>query len=169
MAGTADAPEPYPTTEGHTMLELLIPQHIDNTFRGQKAALWLFGLLALMRTFMGFNVMFNTHQVAITADGIPLDSYPAAAAQNIVAMFALLGLTYLSTALMSWVVLVRYRAAVPLMFTLMLLQFFAGSLLDKLHPLARVGEPPAGIVSFTALAILIVGWCLSLWRRKGAA
>lgn len=148
------------------MLELLIPQRIDNIFRGQKAALWLFGLMALMRTVMGFNVMFNTHKVAVTADGIPLDTYPTAAAQNIVAMFALLGLTYLTTALLSWVVLVRYRAAVALVFTLMLFQFFAGLLLGNLHPLARVGSPPAGLVNLTALAILLTGLALSLWRRK---
>jgi hypothetical protein len=87
------------------MLDLLFPQRIDNTFRGQKAALWLLALMALMRTAMGVSVMFNTHMTAITADGIPLDTYPAAAAANIVAMFALLGLTYFMTALVCWLVL----------------------------------------------------------------
>src|SRR4051812_24988000 len=128
------------------MLESLLPQRIDNTFRGQKAALWIFGLMALMRTVMGVNVMFNTRMVAVTADGIPLDTYPPAAAENIVAMFALIGLAYLTSACISWVVLVRYRAAVPLVFTLMLLQFVAGALLGRLHPIARVGSPPAAIV-----------------------
>lgn len=148
------------------MLDLLFPQNIDNRFPGQKAALWLLGLMALMRTMMGVSVMFNTHMTAITADGIPLDSYPVSAADNIVAMFALLGLTYFMTALVCWLVLVRYRAAVPLMFTVLLLQFLAGLLLRVFHPFVRVGSPPAAYVNLTLLTILLVGWGLSLWRRQ---
>jgi hypothetical protein len=150
------------------MLDLLLPQRIDNSFRGQKAALWLLALMALMRTMMGVSVMFNTHMTAITADGIPLDAYPAPAAANIIAMFALLGLTYFMTAIVCWVVLARYRAAVPLLFALLLLQFVAGLLLRVFHPFARVGDPPAAYVNFFLLALLTVGLVLSLWRRKDA-
>ena len=149
------------------MLDLLFPQRIDNTFRGQKVALWLLALLALMRTTMGATVMFNTHMTAITADGIPLDSYPAPAADNIVAMFALLGLTYFMTAIVCWLVLWRYRAAVPLVFTLLLLQFVAGLLLRLLHPFVREGSSPAAYVNSALLALLVVGWSLSVWKLKG--
>jgi|1185.fasta_scaffold395370_2 hypothetical protein len=148
------------------MLDLLFPKSIDNTFRGQKAGLWLFALIALMRTVMGVNVMLNTHKIATGADGIPLDTYPIAAAENIVAMFAMVGLAYFTTALIGWVALVRYRAAVPLIFTLMLVQFFGGLLLSKAHPLVRVGEPPASVINLTILTILLAGWSLSLWPRK---
>src|SRR4051812_33416586 len=148
------------------MIDLLFPGRIDNTFRGQKAALWLLALMALMRTAMGVSVMFNTHMTAINADGIPLDSYPASAADNIVAMFALLGLTYFMTAIACWLVLWRYRAAVPLLFTLLLLQFLAGLLLRTVHPFVRVGSPPATFVNLGLLTLLVVGWGLSLWKRK---
>ena len=74
------------------MLEQLLPRTIDNTYRGQKAALWLLGLLLLMKTAMGLNSIINGYKVATSADGIPLDTYPPAAARTIVALFGIWGL-----------------------------------------------------------------------------
>lgn len=47
------------------------PERVDNTHRGHKLALWLFGLLLLVRGTMGINSIVNARSVATTADGIP--------------------------------------------------------------------------------------------------
>ena len=73
------------------MLNPLLPQPIDNTYRGHKLALWLLGLLVLMKVLIGVNSMVNGYSVASSADGIPVDTDPVPAAQTIVSMFALLG------------------------------------------------------------------------------
>jgi len=61
------------------MLDLLLPRNIDNTYRGHKVALGLFGFLVFSKLTMGLNCVFNGHFVARNVDGIPFDSYTPAA------------------------------------------------------------------------------------------
>jgi hypothetical protein len=70
------------------MISRVLPQPIDNTYRGHRLALWLFGLLLFMKVAMSVNSIFNASSVASSADGIPLDTYTPAAARTIVSLFA---------------------------------------------------------------------------------
>ncbi|HYY97586.1 MAG TPA: hypothetical protein VE642_03295, partial [Pyrinomonadaceae bacterium] len=92
------------------MLDILLPRPIDNTFRGYKTALWLFGLVVGVRILQSLAVIFNGYSTAINADGLPLDSYPPAAAQTVVALFALSSLWRLTFCLVCALVLARYRS-----------------------------------------------------------
>jgi hypothetical protein len=148
------------------MFDRLLPRSIDNTYRGHKLALWLLGLLALLRFVIGVNSIFNGYAVMTTADGIPLDTFPAAATQSLVALWALLGLSHVVIGLLCVLVLIRYRGMVPFMFALLLLQHLGGRLIVHFIPLVRTGTPPAPIVNLTLLTLLIVGLALSLWKRR---
>jgi hypothetical protein len=148
------------------MLEDILPRSIDNAYRGRKIALWIFGLLVLMRSVIGINSIVHGAAVMSTADGIALDTYPAAAAQNLVAIWALLGLSNLAMGVLGVLVLIRYRGMVPLMFGLLLLSHLAGRLILQFHPIVRTGAPPASIINLTLLTLIIVGFALSLWRRR---
>jgi hypothetical protein len=53
------------------MFDKLLPGSIDNTYRGQKAALWLFGVVVGLRTLQSLAVLFNSYSTAIRADGLP--------------------------------------------------------------------------------------------------
>ncbi len=150
------------------MLEQLLPRSIDNAYRGRKAALWLFGLVTLMRTGQSLVVIFNGHSTAMRADGIPLDTYPPGAAQTVVALFALTGLYRLILSLLCLLVLARYRAAVPFMLLVLLLNYLAAQLLLRLVPIVKVGAPPAPYVNLTLLTLTAAGLLLSLWRRGDA-
>jgi len=144
------------------MIEKLFPEQFDNTFRGQKAGLWIFGLLLLMKITMGVNSTFNAATVATRADGIPLASYPAAAAGTIIAEFALLGVANLALCLVGVMALVRYRSMVPALFALLLVEFLARRVLLQLLPIARAGSPPGGYVNLVLFALMCAGLVLSL-------
>ena len=62
------------------MFDKLLPQPIDNKYSGSKIALWLFGLIVFVHILQSVMVILNGHLVAQSADGIPLENYPAAAA-----------------------------------------------------------------------------------------
>ena len=151
-----------PDVEAARMLDQLLPQRIDNTYRGHKLALWLFALVVFMRVAMSLNSILNSHSVAISADGIPLDAFPPAAAQTIVSLFALLGLASLMICLLCILALARYRSMVPLMFTVLLLQYLGGRLVLQFLPIVRTGTPPGVYVNLALLALMIPGVALSL-------
>lgn len=147
------------------MLSQLFPQRIDNTYRGYKLALWLLGLLLLMRIAISLGSIFNGHTAASSADGIPLDTFTPAGAQTVLSLFALLGLSRLMLGLIGILALVRYRAMVPLMFVLLLLETLGRKLILQALPIPRTGAPPASTMNLVLLALMIVGLALSVWPR----
>ncbi|HEV2707784.1 MAG TPA: hypothetical protein VGV59_17830 [Pyrinomonadaceae bacterium] len=147
------------------MFNQLLPQQLDNTYGGRRLALWLFALVVSVRIIQSVFIIFDGYSTVREADGIPLDTYPAAAAQTIVGLFALSGLYRLILSLLCVLMLVRYRAAVPFMFVVLLLNYLAAQLILRFVPLVRVGAPPASFVNFTLLALTAIGLLLSLWKR----
>ena len=148
------------------MFDKLLPQRIDNTYRGYRVALWLFGLVVGMMTAQSVLVIFNGYSTVMNADGIPLDTYPPAAAQTIVAVFALRSLLRLIIALLCVLVLVRYRRAIPFMFVILVLNFLAIQLILQFIPMVRTGTPPGTIVNRIMFALMIIGLALSLRTRS---
>lgn len=148
------------------MLDPLLPRHADNTYRGHQLALWVFGLLLLMKTGMSLSTILNGYTAATSADGIPLDSYTPAAARTVVSLFALWGLTNLVICLIALAVLIRYRGLVPFMFALLLFQQLGRYLVLQFLPIVRTGTPPGFVINLALLGLMIAGLALSLWRRN---
>ncbi|HEV8579605.1 MAG TPA: hypothetical protein VGX68_11050 [Thermoanaerobaculia bacterium] len=143
----------------------LLPQRFDNTYRGTRLALWLFGLFLLMKIAMSLNCILNGYSVATTADGIPLDTFTPAGVQAVLYLFAAWALAHLMISLLGIVVLVRYRSMIPLMFALLLLELLSRKLMSLFLPVVRVGTPPGYFVNLFLLTLMFVGLVLSLWNR----
>lgn len=143
----------------------LFPERIDNTYGGRKLALWLFGLVVAVRITQSVLIIVNGHSIARSADGIPLETYPAAAAQTIVAVFAISSLNRLIICLICAAVLLRYRGAIPLMFAVLALSYLASQVILRFVPIVTTGTPPGPVVNLAMFALMIIGFVLSLWRR----
>jgi hypothetical protein len=153
------------------MLERLFPARADNGFGGYRAALWLLGLFVALKLVMGLNSIFNTASVAQGADGIPLDSFPPAAARAVLTLFALTALGQLVLALTAAVALVRYRALVPLVYLALLAEQLARRFIVQANSVSPGGGGSGAWYFNTALAaVLALGLLLSLLpaRPRGA-
>jgi hypothetical protein len=147
------------------MLNQLLPRQVDKTYHGSPHALWLFAVLVSMRLVISLNSIFNGHSVASSADGIPLHTFTPAGARTVVSLIALLGLSNLMIGLLCVLVLARYRALVPFMFALLLLQHLSRTLILQVMPIDRTGTPPGFAVNLVLLALTVVGLVLSLRSR----
>jgi hypothetical protein len=147
------------------MINQFLPQRIDNSYRGHKAALWLFALVVSVRILQSLFVIFSGYSVAGSADGIPLDTYTPAAAQTVVALFVLLGVSRLILSLLCVLALVRYRSAIPFMFALQGVDYLARQVVLHFVPLVRMGTTPGPVVNLILFVLVIVGLALSLWRQ----
>lgn len=97
---------------------LLFPKTIDNVYRGHWLALVLFAPVLLFKSIIGFNVAglnptITTARILISADGVPLDSYPADAVAEIVYASASWGFVMVLLALVAVLALLRWRALSP--------------------------------------------------------
>ncbi|MBC7791276.1 MAG: hypothetical protein H7Z74_15120 [Anaerolineae bacterium] len=144
------------------MLNRILPAHIDNRYRGHPVGLWLFVPIALIKVSQSLTHLLKHDGGAQSISTIPLDTYPASAAQNVIGLFARLGLEQLLLASIFLLVLLRYRALIPLMYLLIVTHFVGGKIVAQFKPLVLAGT--SGVSTpFLIVAILsVVGLVLSL-------
>ena len=152
------------------MLDRLFPRQIDNGYQGRRAALWLLGLLVALKLVVSLNSIFNTASVAQGADGIPLDSFAPAAARTVLMLFALAALGQLVLGLVALAALIRWRALVPLLYLLSLVEQIARRLLVQSYQVPRSGDLSFGwYMNAGIVALLAIGLALSLMPARRAA
>jgi hypothetical protein len=156
------------------MLGQIFPKQIDNIYRGYWLAVWLLAPIVLVKAAMGLNSIINTRLVIESADKIPLDTYGAGAAATIIFLFKAWGLCLLLLSLLGALALIRYRAMVPLVYLLLLIEN-AGrkvmTLLDPLPTVASSAEPPSLslMINLALITALLIGFALSLGTPRTAA
>lgn len=148
------------------MLNRVLPVRVDNRYRGHPVGLWLFVPIALIKMSQSLTHLLKQDGGAQSLSTIPLDTYPAGAAQNVIGMFARLGLEQLLLAVIFWLVLLRYRALIPLMYFLMVAHFIGGRILAQYKPLALAGTSSVSTPFLVIAGLSVVGLILSLIGRR---
>jgi hypothetical protein len=147
------------------MLSQIFPQRFDNNYRGHKLALWLFVLVVVMKVAISLSSIFDTYNVVRSADGIPLETFTSGGAEAVISVTALLGLSHFLLASLGVLALIRYRAMIPLMYVMLLVEYFAKQWILLVHPIVRIGTSPRTYVNLVLIALLVAGLALSLWNR----
>ncbi|GAB3380302.1 hypothetical protein [Lysobacter fragariae] len=144
------------------MLSRLFPAIVDNRFRGHVLALWLFVPLALMKVMLGMVHILRADGGAQSVSTMPLDTYSAGAAQNIIALMARMGLEQALLGGVFLVVLLRYRALVPLMYLVAVVHALGSYEVKAMKPLALAGVSGASTMHTVIAVVSVVGLLLSL-------
>jgi len=150
------------------MSSRLFPTHIANQYSGHKLALWFFWVVVIVRGLQGISIIAGGASIVKDADGIPLENFPSAASQSIVAIFVVSGLSRLVLSLMGVLVVMRYRSAIPLMFAVLALDQLGKEFLLRIYPLYRVGNPIGPTVNLVLLALTLAGFVLSITSKKNS-
>jgi hypothetical protein len=153
---------------GTATFNQLFPRRLDNTYRGRKIGLWVFALVVAFRAAQVEGILVNGASILRDGHGIALDAFTPADVKTLAAIYALSGLGRIVLLLLSVLVLLRYRSAIPLMFALLVLDLALGQVV-LLHSVPIVRVPTASIVDLVLLAVAIIGLALSLWRRDTRA
>lgn len=144
----------------------LLPARLDNHFRGYKAAVWIFALITVIKLGLGLVHIFSADGGAQTLSHIPLDSYSAGAAQNVVGLFARMGLEQLLLGALFVIVLLRYRTLIPLIFLLALVAQAGAFALAACKPLSLTVSSGAAPMHLVLSGLYIAGLALSLLGGK---
>jgi len=144
------------------MLNRIFPEHMDNHYRGNKLAHWFFVPITFMKIMISLVHIFYVDGGAQSISTIPLDTYPAGAAQNVIALFARIGLDQFLIGLIFVIVLFRYRAMIPLMYILIMLHYIAKEGIISMKPLDLVSTSGASTPHLILLILSMSGLILSL-------
>jgi hypothetical protein len=148
------------------MLERIFPKCIDNRYRGYRAALWLLYGLTFVNVAIALVAIFRKDGGAQSADRIPLDTYGVAAAQAVIGVVAFLGLAKLLMGLLSVLALIRYRALVPLMYLVLVVDYLAHKGIGWMKPILRDGTHVGGYVTLILFGMSVVGLVLSISGKR---
>jgi hypothetical protein len=148
------------------MLNRVFPQRFDNNYRGHKLALWLFIPIVLMKVGISVSSIFDTYNVVRSADGIPIDTFTSGGAEAVVSVTTLLGLSQFLLASLGVLALVRYRAMIPFMYVLLLVEYLAKKWILLVKPIVRTGTSPSTYVNLVLIVLLVAGLVLSLRTRS---
>lgn len=150
-------------------LKLLLPKTIENTFAGKKAALWCFYALSAVTLWRSQHHLFSVDGGAQSIATIPLDSYANEASSTIVGVFALWGLSQLIIGFMYILVCLRYKALIPLMYLLGVIEYgMRAFYIGNYKPVETAGNAPGALVNLPFMLIFLGMLLLSLWQTDTA-
>ncbi|MBZ5522316.1 MAG: hypothetical protein LAP21_08765 [Acidobacteriia bacterium] len=144
------------------MLNRIFPELIDNHYRGHKFALWLFYPITFMEVAISLTAIFARDGGAQSADGIPLNTFGSGGAEAVIGVVAILGLARLLLGSLFVLALFRYRAMIPLMYVLRLLEYLGHKGIGWMKPIVRAGTPSGSYITAGLFTLCFIGLVLSL-------
>ena len=145
------------------LLNHIFPKTVDNEYKGNFIALWIFIILAIVSTVRSCIHFFAADGGAGSIAGLEL----AKGGENIVFAFGLWGLSQLLYAFIQLLVAFRYRKLIPLFYLILLLETVGRMAVGAMKPpILLYGTPPGGIANYILLPLCFVMFILSIIEMK---
>ncbi len=158
------------------MLSRLLPRHVSNDYQGWWLALCLLVPILLMKIVIGFNLsglnpFVSVAEILRTVDGVPIDSFSPEAVRAVLASTKSWGMAMLTLCLFVWLIVLRYRAALPLAILALLFEQVGrtgGGLVTLVHNMLAGSGPAAagGWINLIMTGALGQAFLLSLLTRR---
>jgi hypothetical protein len=143
--------------------ERLLPQTMTNHYSGSPIAFYgliLITGITLIRSLIHIIAPDGGAQSIAT---IPLDQYSPEAAQAVIGMFALWGLSQLIVGLIMSVVLIAYRSLIPAMYVVVLFEYgLRATLLPLLKPIQTIDTAPGALANWPMVVLSVILLLMSL-------
>ncbi|MFZ1681987.1 MAG: hypothetical protein WAT70_13285 [Rhizobiaceae bacterium] len=150
----------------HALLDRLLPRVVDNVFPGRAVALYAFYGLTAVTMWRSLHHLIAPDGGAQSIATIPLDRYPGPASATIVSMFAFWGLSQLIVGLVYVVAALRYRALIPLLLLLAIVEYVARMAIPLFKPFETAGTAPGAMMNLPMVVVLVILLAASLTPGK---
>jgi hypothetical protein len=145
------------------IFESLLPTKADNVIRGSKIPFYLFILIAIIGVVRSCIHIFSSDGGAGSIAGMNL---AVTGANEVIFAFALWGAEQLIYALLQWVVILRYRSLIPLMWGVQFLETLGRMLVGRIKPVTFTHTPPGSYQNYIYLILAVLMLALSLWSER---
>jgi len=148
----------------------LLPRAIDNNYQGPKISLYFFIIFMIVNTWRSF-VHFLAEDAGINsiANIVTFEGNPDP--DNLIYLFgSLWGEMQVLLCLISWIVIVKYKAFIPFFYLIWLLEWILRvGVIGKIHPLEPIyqtGITPGQEYAWIVLVLLSLFFMISLFKVK---
>ncbi len=140
----------------------VLPKTIDNTFNGNKIALWFFYLITIVTIVRSCIHIFKDDGGAESIATIPLDTYTNGGADAVIFIFAYWGLSQLMFGLLQGIVAVKYKRLIPLMYLFLLFEYVARFGISLFKSIETTGQAPGGAANYILPLLFVIMFFLSI-------
>ena len=144
----------------------LLPETIDNQFRGMKVAQYAFLVITIATIVRSLIHVFASDGGAQSIATIPLGSYPADAAATVILMFSLWGLSQLLMGIVYLIVYFKYQSLISAMYVLVIVEYTMRIVIGQMKPIVTSGTAPGSIGNWVMVPVCAVMLVLSLMKAK---
>jgi len=148
------------------MINRILPRIVDNNYRGHKIALWFYYLITAVTIVRSLIHMLKDHGGAQSIATIPLDRYTDAGAATVILIFSYWGLSQLMFGIIQFIVSLKYKSLIPLMYLLLILEWTGRLLIGIWKPIETSGQAPGGIGNMVLPFVCLVMFFLSVYKTK---
>lgn len=148
------------------MLHRVFPTSLDNQFPGHKIALYVFYALTALTLWRSQHHLFAHDGGAQSIASIPLDTYPSNAAETVVGIFGLWGLSQLILGLIYLIAAIRYKAMIPFLYVLFTLEYAMRLWVGANKTIETAGTAPGSLINLPFMIAGVVLFALSIWKPE---
>jgi len=145
------------------VFEIILPARADNVIRGTKIPFYLFILVAAIGLVRSCIHIFAPDGGAGSIAGMNMN---VTGADEVIFAFALWGSAQFIYALLQWLVILRYRSLVPLMWSIQLLETLGRMLVGRIKPVTFAHTPPGTYQNYIYLGLAVLMLGLALWSAN---
>ena len=144
---------------------LILPKTIDNNYRGSPIAKYAFFVIVAFTIVRSFIHLLAPDGGASTIATIPLDSYSDAAANAVIYLFGVWGLSQLLMGVFYLIATVRWRSLIPLLYLFVVFEYAVRIIVGHFKPVEILGTAPGAVGNYVLVPLALVLFLLSI-RRK---
>lgn len=148
------------------MLNRVFPASFGNQFPGQNVALYVFYALTALTLWRSQHHLFADDGGAQSIASIPLDTYSSNAADTVVGIFGLWGVSQLIIGLIYLLAAIRYRALIPFLYLLFTLEYAMRLWVGANKTIETVETAPGSMINLPFMIAGFALFVLSIWNGK---
>lgn len=147
---------------------LILPKTIDNAFKGMAPAKYILFIIAVFTAARSLIHVFLPDGGAQSIATIPLGSFPQNAADTVIYLFSVWGMSQLIMWLLYILVCFRYRSLIPLMYIFVTFEYAMRIVIGHMKPVITSGTAPGEIGNYVLIPVAIIMFFLSIARENAA-
>lgn len=146
--------------------KLILPKTIDNTYSGNVIPKVLFYLIILFTIVRSLVHILSPDGGSMSIATIPLNTYSSAAANSIIYLFGVWGLSQLMMGAVYLIVGLKYKSLIPLMYIFVTFEYTMRIVIGHMKPIVTVSTAPGAIGNYILAPLGIMMFLLSILRNK---
>ena len=141
----------------------IFPEQANNNYQGHRVAYVTFIIITILTLGRSCIHVFAQDGGATSIAGVDTSLLDG---KNVISMFALWGESQLLMGVIYVIVILYYRNLIPLMYILVIIEYFGRILIGFYKPLTTMHVPPGAIGNFIIIPLALIMMKLSLMQKK---